>query len=245
MRVGPKYTFFHRRRGFTLIELLVVVAIIALLVSILLPALGKARDQAKAVVCATNLRQLGVLAYTYIAEYGAWPPYVDGARGATEGWWWVSDGNTFVGFYYSWMDFFQGKNERNPDLYDCPKLPDSPNPKTGMELPFGYPSDKQLSTDYGYSIYLSRPGHSSGHGIADNKVQRPANKIAFGDNWMARFGYTYQTSGIYNHAMDPGTEWQRFPHSDSTNIVFADCHVERLPASWPHWFDDEYWAPEQ
>jgi prepilin-type N-terminal cleavage/methylation domain-containing protein len=46
------------KKGFTLVELLVVIAIIALLMSILMPALGRVRNQAKAVMCQSNLKQL-------------------------------------------------------------------------------------------------------------------------------------------------------------------------------------------
>lgn len=57
------------RRGFTLIELLVVVAIIALLMAILMPSLGRAREQAKTSACASNLRQIGVGMRVYATEY--------------------------------------------------------------------------------------------------------------------------------------------------------------------------------
>ena len=57
------------RRAFTIIELLVVVSIIALLVGILLPAIGKARDQAKQTQSLTNLRQLGTAHASYAAEW--------------------------------------------------------------------------------------------------------------------------------------------------------------------------------
>lgn len=63
-----------RSRGFTLVELLVVIGIIALLISILLPALGKAREAANQAVCLSNQRQLAYAALLFAQEHGGYLP---------------------------------------------------------------------------------------------------------------------------------------------------------------------------
>ena len=63
------------KRGFTLVELLVVIGVIALLISILLPALNRAKEQANLVGCQSNLRNMGQMIQEYAAENNGYLPY--------------------------------------------------------------------------------------------------------------------------------------------------------------------------
>ncbi|MCS7033911.1 MAG: DUF1559 domain-containing protein [Phycisphaerae bacterium] len=86
-----------RQAAFTLVELLVVIGIIALLVGILLPALGRARESADQVKCAANLKQIGVAIFMYTGQYRGSLPVGLVANGDT-----YPEGGTYQGENHDW-----------------------------------------------------------------------------------------------------------------------------------------------
>ncbi len=121
----------RRREAFTLIELLVVVAIIALLISILLPSLAAARKQARAVKCAANLRQVIAAMGVYLAENRAvYPPaYIYGSdrMGSYD---FQAQPATPVNGYLHWSWFLYSRGQAGDDAFTCPEFPHRGAPRT-------------------------------------------------------------------------------------------------------------------
>ncbi len=125
-----------RRRGFTLVELLVVVAVIALLIGLLLPALGKARESGRELKCASNIRNIGTAATMYTASTEVYPlayVYASSERGFG---WRVADqqatnpnpGNG----YMHWSQFLleQENGALSHEAFQCPTVYNGGAPRT-------------------------------------------------------------------------------------------------------------------
>lgn len=123
------------RAGFTLIELLVVISIVGLLIGILLPTLGAAQKEGKAVVCAANSRTVAQAVQGHVNSAGGqYPPsYVYGAE-QTGGTWRPEDqllnNPAPVNGYVHWSFALFDSGDANPEAFRCPSVDGGGAPRT-------------------------------------------------------------------------------------------------------------------
>lgn len=220
----------HRQalRGFTLIELLVVVAIIALLISILLPSLSKARRMAQMVKCQALQKQFTIANMYYADNWeGMYVPIKFGtgimAKGnQTMSWPTNYEFRRFLGIPGGTGATNDVAGSAWPLDWYCPGMPDQFKPHINRLYPMNYTG-------------VVRTNFSSPHFVQRPKVVNPSEKTQQfeGESWLGNtsaanyrtqwdvYGDQDRTTGI------PGRDFATYRHDEGMNILFFDGH-----ASW-------------
>jgi len=213
-----------RAEGFTLIELLVVVAIIAVLIALLLPALAKARDQAMNVHCKNNLRQLFVAGVQYADDHDGFLPL-------------IYDPVRDVRWYHElqYLKYIRGRLINDGTYWGTYTIEVAACPLPGFSRYYGrnqagvghwQGSTWILDT---WSIGL----HDQRYALYNN----PSAKVLMGDSWVTYAGiaiggggeWTWYIAGLMA-GLDQQYTWYRPEprHAFGANFCMADGHVKRL-----------------